>query len=48
MKQGNSDNEVEMYSDFKSPYAYIAFDPGMALSERLRRQSARSRSIARF
>ncbi len=32
--QGNSDNEVKMYSDFKSPYAYIAFDPGMALSER--------------
>ncbi|MGB9043362.1 MAG: disulfide bond formation protein DsbA, partial [Pseudolabrys sp.] len=33
MKQGNSDNEVKMYSDFKSPYAYIAFDPGMALPE---------------
>jgi 2-hydroxychromene-2-carboxylate isomerase len=28
------DNEVKMYSDFKSPYAYLAFDPGMALSER--------------
>jgi 2-hydroxychromene-2-carboxylate isomerase len=28
------DNEVKMYSDFKSPYAYIAFDPGMALPER--------------
>src|SRR2546430_8789022 len=27
-------NEVKMYSDFKSPYAYIAFDPGMALPER--------------
>ena len=27
-------NEVKMYSDFKSPYAYLAFDPGMALSER--------------
>ena len=26
MKQGNSDNEVKMYSDFKSPYAYIAFE----------------------
>ncbi len=25
---------VKMYSDFKSPYAYLAFDPGMALSER--------------
>jgi len=27
-------NEVKMYSDFKSPYAYLAFDPGMALPER--------------
>lgn len=36
MKQGNSDNEVKMYSDFKSPYAYIAFDPGMALPERFK------------
>jgi 2-hydroxychromene-2-carboxylate isomerase len=27
-------NEVKMYSDFKSPYAYLAFDPGMALSQR--------------
>jgi 2-hydroxychromene-2-carboxylate isomerase len=26
--------EVKMYSDFKSPYAYLAFDPGMALAER--------------
>src|SRR5262245_55478307 len=26
--------EVKMYSDFKSPYAYLAFDPGMALGER--------------
>ena len=34
MKQGNSDNEVKMYSDFKSPYAYLGFDPGMALAER--------------
>jgi 2-hydroxychromene-2-carboxylate isomerase len=25
--------EVKMYSDFKSPYAYLAFDPGMALAE---------------
>ena len=24
-------NEVKMYSDFKSPYAFLAFDPGMAL-----------------
>ena len=22
---------VKMYSDFKSPYAYLAFDPAMAL-----------------
>ena len=29
-------NEVKMYSDFKSPYAYIAFDPGMALPERFK------------
>src|SRR5437879_13582228 len=35
MEQGNSDsNEFKMYSDFKSPYAYLAFDPGMALPER--------------
>ena len=27
-------NEIKMYSDFKSPYAYLAFDPGMTLSER--------------
>src|ERR1044072_7028839 len=27
-------NEIKMYSDFKSPYAYLAFDPGMALGER--------------
>jgi 2-hydroxychromene-2-carboxylate isomerase len=26
--------EVKMYSDFKSPYAYLAFDPGMELSKR--------------
>ena len=26
--------QVKMYSDFKSPYAYLAFDPGMALGER--------------
>jgi 2-hydroxychromene-2-carboxylate isomerase len=27
-------NEVKMYSDFKSPYAYLAFDPAMALPQR--------------
>jgi len=26
--------EVKMYSDFKSPYAYLAFDPGMMLGQR--------------
>jgi LysR family hydrogen peroxide-inducible transcriptional activator len=26
--------EVKMYSDFKSPYAYLALDPGMALGQR--------------
>ena len=26
--------EVKMYSDYKSPYAYLAFDPGIALEER--------------
>jgi 2-hydroxychromene-2-carboxylate isomerase len=26
--------EVKMYSDFKSPYAYLAFDPAMALPQR--------------
>jgi 2-hydroxychromene-2-carboxylate isomerase len=26
--------EVKMYSDYKSPYAYIAFDPGFALEQR--------------
>ena len=23
--------EVKMYSDYKSPYAYLAFDPGFEL-----------------
>ena len=26
--------EVKMYSDYKSPYAYLAFDPGLALEQR--------------
>ena len=34
MAQATDDNEVKMYSDFKSPYAYLAFDPGMALAQR--------------
>ena len=25
--------EVKMYSDFKNPYAYLAFDPGMTLGQ---------------
>jgi 2-hydroxychromene-2-carboxylate isomerase len=28
--------EVKMYSDYKSPFAYLAFEPGLALSERYR------------
>ena len=28
--------EVKMYSDFKSPYAFLAFDPAFALEERYR------------
>src|SRR2546423_14965901 len=31
---GEQHDEVKMYLDFKSPYAYLAFDPGMALGER--------------
>jgi 2-hydroxychromene-2-carboxylate isomerase len=34
MEQSTGGSEVKMYSDFKSPYAYLAFDPGMALPER--------------
>jgi 2-hydroxychromene-2-carboxylate isomerase len=26
--------ELKMYSDFKSPYAFLAFDPGMTLGQR--------------
>src|SRR5260370_14553700 len=26
--------EVKMYSDFKSPFAYLAFEPGLALEKR--------------
>jgi len=37
MEQGNDDgDDVKMYSDFKSPYAYLAFDPGMALPQRFK------------
>ena len=26
--------ELKMYSDYKSPFAYLAFDPAFALQER--------------
>ena len=26
--------EVKMYSDFKSPYAFLAFDPAFALEDK--------------
>jgi 2-hydroxychromene-2-carboxylate isomerase len=26
--------EIKMYSDYKSPFAYLAFEPGLALAER--------------
>lgn len=29
-------HEVKMYSDYKSPFAYLAFDPAYALQERFR------------
>jgi 2-hydroxychromene-2-carboxylate isomerase len=28
------EQEVKMYSDYKSPFAYLAFDPGLALTTR--------------
>jgi 2-hydroxychromene-2-carboxylate isomerase len=28
--------EIKLYSDYKSPYAYLAFDPGFALEEKYR------------
>jgi len=31
-----SSPEVKMYSDYKSPYAFLAFDPAFALEERYR------------
>jgi 2-hydroxychromene-2-carboxylate isomerase len=34
MPAQNSEKEVKMYSDFKSPYAFLAFDPGMMLGQR--------------
>jgi 2-hydroxychromene-2-carboxylate isomerase len=34
MQQG--EREVKMYSDFKSPYAFLAFDPAFALEDKYR------------
>jgi 2-hydroxychromene-2-carboxylate isomerase len=32
----NEAKEVKMYSDYKSPFAYLAFDPAFALEQRFR------------
>jgi 2-hydroxychromene-2-carboxylate isomerase len=32
----NDFEEIKLYSDYKSPYAYLAFDPGFALEEKYR------------
>ena len=32
----NDRKEVKMYSDFKSPYAFLAFDPAFALETKYR------------
>ena len=32
--QADGAKEIKMYSDYKSPYAYLAFDPAFALEER--------------
>jgi 2-hydroxychromene-2-carboxylate isomerase len=34
--QAGEAKEIKMYSDYKSPYAYLAFDPAFALEERYR------------
>jgi 2-hydroxychromene-2-carboxylate isomerase len=36
MHPANETKEVKMYSDYKSPFAYLAFDPAFALEERFR------------
>jgi 2-hydroxychromene-2-carboxylate isomerase len=37
MTNGSGDlREIKMYSDYKSPYAYLAFDPAFALADRYR------------
>jgi len=33
---GTDLEEIKLYSDYKSPYAYLAFDPGFALEEKYR------------
>ena len=33
---GTNLEEIKLYSDYKSPYAYLAFDPGFALEEKYR------------
>ena len=36
MHPANETKEVKMYSDYKSPFAYLAFDPAFTLEERFR------------
>ncbi len=36
MTDDTAAKEVKMYSDYKSPFAYLAFDPAFALEERYR------------
>jgi 2-hydroxychromene-2-carboxylate isomerase len=36
MRAANETKEVKMYSDYKSPFAYLAFDPAFALEQRYR------------
>ena len=36
MTSGSGDLEIKMYSDYKSPYAYLAFEPAFALADRYR------------
>jgi len=36
MHPANETKEVKMYSDYKSPFAYLAFDPAFALEDRFR------------
>jgi 2-hydroxychromene-2-carboxylate isomerase len=36
MPAANETKEVKMYSDYKSPFAYLAFDPAFALEQRYR------------